>query len=201
MFFIFAILLVIASSSLKADSVDTTSISSGKFSGDPYHIIELIIAGSGILIGVFVARKQNQASTITHFREKWLNELRTSYCDAIAIHEAICQRLKLIPLEPTEHFKRDPKADPDWHKLNFQTTKIKLLLHHDPDSNDQKHPAFWGMFMDYIEQSFDRYSEGHFPEEDESVLEKLRYDVEIILLSILKDEWEKLKLLEKKKWF
>ncbi len=187
-----------AIANLKADSLNVSIDKSGQSSLDQYHLVELVLAAGGILIGVLIARKQNQVGTITHFREKWLTELRSAYCESIAIHEAICQRLKSLPKESN---KRDPKADPDWHKLHFQTTKIKLLLHHNPTSDDWKHPVFWGMFMDYTEQSFNKYSGRSITEEEKESLETFRNEVEVVLLDILKDEWEKLKLLEKRKWF
>lgn len=163
----------------------------------------LAVSIFSVIIGFISANRQNKANTITHFREKWLRDLGNTYCECLAAHENICQKLKKQTLEKK---KTDFTKDTHWEKVELKKTKIKLLLHfyQEDQEDDQKpkkkklhpHSQFWNDFAAYLKKSRKHYSNGAADQNVDLELKDERKKMEESLQKILRVEWGKLKNLE-----
>lgn len=132
--------------------------------------------------------KQSKAQTVSNFRVKWIDELRTSYSEFQVTLRNVGAKIRDGQLSLSSYNK-----DEDAEKLQLLQTKIKLLLNHDPKKQPE-HVEFWSKLVKYIDYNH-RYYKGKYIGKNrvENFLDKKRIEIEDVLLVIIKNEWSKAK--------
>ncbi len=127
--------------------------------------------------------KQSKASSISGFRVNWIEDLRVSYSKFLIALRNVDSKLRTQGFDLRQNTK-----DEDLEQLQFLRTKIKLLINH----GETEHIAFWEALTQYMQQH-NEYYRGDYSEEKELELDKMRVQIEQLLLTIFKKEWDKAK--------
>jgi hypothetical protein len=127
--------------------------------------------------------KQSKASSVSGFRVTWIEDLRVCYSKFLVALRNVDNKIRLKTIDPKNFSK-----DEDWEQVNFLKTKIKLLINH----SEPEHIAFWEALTQYMQQH-NEYYKGEFSEVKEIELDSMRVQIEQLLLTIFKKEWDKAK--------
>jgi hypothetical protein len=127
--------------------------------------------------------KQSKASSVSGFRVTWIEDLRVCYSKFLVHLRNVDTKIRLKKIEPKNYTK-----DEDWEQVNFLKTKMKLMLNHSED----EHIAFWEALTQYMtdHNNFYRSQNSLISEQD---LDQKRVQIEDLLLTIFKKEWDKAK--------
>ncbi|MCH8904471.1 MAG: hypothetical protein IIA45_11215 [Bacteroidetes bacterium] len=159
----------------------------GEKKNPSYESWLLFIAAIIIAIGAYLGtNQQTRGNTISGFRVKWIEDLRMSYSEFNVALKNVGHKIRAGELDPIKVTK-----DQDVDNMRLLQTRIKLMLNH--SGTDIEHVQFYEKFLIYIDKNKTFYSRKRGITELEKEINDLRFEIEDLLLTIFKSEWEKAK--------